>query len=565
MSATIGGKDIEKESMLQEKTVVDIYIGIFFDGTNNNKVQAAIGRRFRQESKVNAKGFAYVDQQSQEQLLQDDRKRYAISSKSKDEAENREVAEILDDKVSDEVYGKYRNSNSQNVSYTNVAILESFYKTDATHYSLYVEGSGSDMDFDSTGADFIGLALGAGDNGVVAKVGKALDFISNFILSSKPNGQKYRLHFDVFGFSRGATAARIFNYIVYSDKIAQKSGNEGLKKNSDSFVKKLQPEKDIESKEVEYLGIFDTVGSVGVVHSDNVAQYGLWATDMCRRVVHLCGMDELRKNFAIIDIESSVHSNGLELFLPGCHTDIGGGISMGRDEPAIINKVDFAGVKIVSQKVKNTMLTPMNFFLRENEDNTRQNLRFICVDPANPDTQQPVTVDTLIEMGWIDEDKQVDEFNESLAGNLGNYYTEGTFNISMFRHVRYGYSNVSLALMVEDAVKERCDMFNFRTELFPIPTDNIVEEVYNKAKTQMQSGRSGRIAISPSDYAHLRRKYLHYSANERLATLSSNQWLVNAPYVYNSEDQDEQSILTRLVYQGIFSEQPVVTTLIDLL
>lgn len=565
MSATIGGKDIEKESMLQEKTVVDIYIGIFFDGTNNNKVQAAIGRRFRQESKVNAKGFAYVDQQSQEQLLQDDRKRYAISSKSKDEAENREVAEILDDKVSDEVYGKYRNSNSQNVSYTNVAILESFYKTDATHYSLYVEGSGSDMDFDSTGADFIGLALGAGDNGVVAKVGKALDFISNFILSSKPNGQKYRLHFDVFGFSRGATAARIFNYIVYSDKIAQKSGNEELKKNSDSFVKKLQPEKDIESKEVEYLGIFDTVGSVGVVHSDNVAQYGLWATDMCRRVVHLCGMDELRKNFAIIDIESSVHSNGLELFLPGCHTDIGGGISMGRDEPAIINKVDFAGVKIVSQKVKNTMLTPMNFFLRENEDNTRQNLRFICVDPANPDTQQPVTVDTLIEMGWIDEDKQVDEFNESLAGNLGNYYTEGTFNISMFRHVRYGYSNVSLALMVEDAVKERCDMFNFRTELFPIPTDNIVEEVYNKAKTQMQSGRSGRIAISPSDYAHLRRKYLHYSANERLATLSSNQWLVNAPYVYNSEDQDEQSILTRLVYQGIFLEQPVVTTLIDLL
>lgn len=565
MSATIGGKDIEKESMLQEMTVVDIYIGIFFDGTNNNKVQAAIGRRFRQESKVNAKGFAYVDQQSQEQLLQDDRKRYAISSKSKDEAENREVAEILDDKVSDEVYGKYRNSNSQNVSYTNVAILESFYKTDATHYSLYVEGSGSDMDFDSTGADFIGLALGAGDNGVVAKVGKALDFISNFILSSKPNGQKYRLHFDVFGFSRGATAARIFNYIVYSDKIAQKSGNEELKKNSDSFVKKLQPEKDIESKEVEYLGIFDTVGSVGVVHSDNVAQYGLWATDMCRRVVHLCGMDELRKNFAIIDIESSVHSNGLELFLPGCHTDIGGGISMGRDEPAIINKVDFAGVKIVSQKVKNTMLTPMNFFLRENEDNTRQNLRFICVDPANPDTQQPVTVDTLIEMGWIDEDKQVDEFNESLAGNLGNYYTEGTFNISMFRHVRYGYSNVSLALMVEDAVKERCDMFNFRTELFPIPTDNIVEEVYNKAKTQMQSGRSGRIAISPSDYAHLRRKYLHYSANERLATLSSNQWLVNAPYVYNSEDQDEQSILTRLVYQGIFSEQPVVTTLIDLL
>lgn len=356
-----------------------------------------------------------------------------------------------------------------------------------------------------------------------------------------------------------------FNYIVYSDKIAQKSGNEELKKNSDSFVKKLQPEKDIESKEVEYLGIFDTVGSVGVVHSDNVAQYGLWATDMCRRVVHLCGMDELRKNFAIIDIESSVHSNGLELFLPGCHTDIGGGISMGRDEPAIINKVDFAGVKIVSQKVKNTMLTPMNFFLRENEDNTRQNLRFICVDPANPDTQQPVTVDTLIEMGWIDEDKQVDEFNESLAGNLGNYYTEGTFNISMFRHVQYGYSNVSLALMVEDAVKERCDMFNFRTELFPIPTDNIVEEVYNKAKTQMQSGRSGRIAISPSDYAHLRRKYLHYSANERLATLSSNQWLVNAPYVYNSEDQDEQSILTRLVYQGIFSEQPVVTTLIDLL
>ena len=60
-------------------------------------------------------------------------------------------------------------------------------------------------------------------------------------------------------------------------------------------------------------------------HNQNVTDYGLFATNEAQEVFHICALDEVRTNFALVDIESSVKTNGLELFIPGCHTDIGGG------------------------------------------------------------------------------------------------------------------------------------------------------------------------------------------------------------------------------------------------
>ena len=37
------------DSSQTEEQVIDLYIGIFFDGTNNNKIQVALGKRYRRD------------------------------------------------------------------------------------------------------------------------------------------------------------------------------------------------------------------------------------------------------------------------------------------------------------------------------------------------------------------------------------------------------------------------------------------------------------------------------------------------------------------------------------
>ena len=103
---------------------------------------------------------------------------------------------------------------------------------------------------------------------------------------------------------------------------------------------------------VDFLGIYDTVSAIGFLkeendkvnklrtaflynpdfwgnfHQENAKAYGLYSPKLPKVLssCHICAMDEFRANFALTDIGSAAtDKNNIELFIPGCHSDIGGG------------------------------------------------------------------------------------------------------------------------------------------------------------------------------------------------------------------------------------------------
>ncbi|HIE5356370.1 TPA: T6SS phospholipase effector Tle1-like catalytic domain-containing protein [Stenotrophomonas maltophilia] len=126
------------------------------------------------------------------------------------------------------------------------------------------------------------------------------------------------VHVSVFGFSRGAAQARAFVHRLYETAEAWGSG---CGYNIAGIPLYLN-----------FMGIFDTVASVGVAAMSRVSK-GKWdwaAGDMmsihpeARQSVHFAALHEQRINFPL-DLATS----GKEVLYPGMHSDVGGGYSPG--------------------------------------------------------------------------------------------------------------------------------------------------------------------------------------------------------------------------------------------
>ncbi len=266
-------------------------------------------------------------------------------------------------------------------SYSNVAILHSLLNkqqnTAETYYfNVYVEGSGAESIGIKYGLkqNIIGLGFGFGPTGVATLVGKAVKHIHDYLssLSSRINESTY-FHFYVFGFSRGSTCARLFTQLTARDASSKPlpRENEFLQEfnTARSLVKNgrlpfmehnfLNPGGagtgiiNRSNVKVEFLGIYDTVASIGflqqkdgwvnslkdllentdlvppeckdIYHYLNAYDYGLYIpkTKSMGYVLHICAGDEFRENFALVNIGSFI-GNGKEIIIPGCHSDVGG-------------------------------------------------------------------------------------------------------------------------------------------------------------------------------------------------------------------------------------------------
>lgn len=133
--------------------------------------------------------------------------------------------------------------------------------------------------------------------------------LAPMLASRKPTLKKIRL--SVFGFSRGAAAARVFcNWL--SDALDKDMKIVGI------------------PVELDFLGIFDTVASVGFAQSFLLFEgHGGWAQEQylripsyVKRTVHLVSAHEVRGSFPLDKAEAE---NCLELVYPGVHSDLGGG------------------------------------------------------------------------------------------------------------------------------------------------------------------------------------------------------------------------------------------------
>lgn len=583
-----------------------------------------------------------------------------------------------------EIQTNYK-SPSQGSTYTNVVILESLYdaslgiqddgKTQHKFYSIYVEGSGTDMDFRSVpaylhigGDGLFGLGKGTGGSGTVAKVRKVSRKVRSIVkgfASSVP-----KLSFDIYGFSRGATAARMYNYLLDPDNSLKDRLNTvhkwnlfekiGLGLHDMNDYKLLSGEKERYlgdyDRTVRFLGIYDTVSSIGVFreewlvsslkvaavnalgigfsaldsivnksrdliskgfdygsslfvkalyesiknpitfakaflmgvqpdffietrhlgneevlnsllskypalkdtsvdtlrtqlqkvrvevvekyenyvngkylsnmaepdlpifgkskyHDQNVYDYGLFATNTAEEVFHICALDELRSNFALVDIQNSL-GNGLELFLPGCHTDIGGGCSLGRDGTKIANIAHVNG-------------SP-NFICRQDAFD-KNKMEYV-----------PMSSLGLMASGWIDAVNDTFAKGSFFNGNRptkGELKNEGTIytdnsdswihvkNLIMNRYVNPGYSNIGLHLMQVKANK-KCSQFKEIPKSYDVPKP--LAGYYRRIESKLNV--KGRYFVRPSKalYNILRSDWLHFSSNDQLLAIADNL-IVNPP------------------------------------
>jgi hypothetical protein len=195
--------------------------------------------------------------------------------------------------------------------HTNVDKLEKCWIKDPDadlSFSLYIEGVGT---IDEQCDENMDAALGTGKTGVLAKVHKGMEqIIYNFVKKAKSNNID-NIYLDAFGFSRGAAAAR---YFIYN---ALEKTEETLKHNL------IEKGFSLNSVQAKFVGLYDTVASYQIDHSDDTEQLHLDAIGKAERVVQIAAADEHRKNFRLTNINSA--PNRLQIFIPGSHSDIGGG------------------------------------------------------------------------------------------------------------------------------------------------------------------------------------------------------------------------------------------------
>jgi hypothetical protein len=209
------------------------------------------------------------------------------------------------------------------------------------HFNVYTEGIGT---LDDQGDDAIGNATGTKfvpgmpDTGVVAKVEKGLGNALAALTKLFPPG-KYDLEsvsMDTFGFSRGAAAAR---YCIHRILFDVSTGTQKLGK-LPSFKKRLvQAGYELGQLEVQAVGLFDTVSAFGIAYIDtsDVRSLHLDAVKQAKAVYHLAAAEEYRLCFSLTNIDSAVSAgNGCQIFLPGAHSDIGGGYVPNDSESKIV-------------------------------------------------------------------------------------------------------------------------------------------------------------------------------------------------------------------------------------
>jgi hypothetical protein len=192
---------------------------------------------------------------------------------------------------------------------------------------VYIEGIGTAKGEDDASA---GLGADKGDTSSASRVEEACR--TQIVAELKRQLSRilptieciHKVEFDVFGFSRGASAARQF-----VNRIDQKGDH--------PLVESMAADPDIPLKagfdwasrdhvRIQFVGLFDTVVSSYLWGKRNVAL----APECAERVVHIVAADEWRYHFDLTRITddaagTALAENFTEVIIPGAHSDIGGG------------------------------------------------------------------------------------------------------------------------------------------------------------------------------------------------------------------------------------------------
>lgn len=326
-----------------KKTGLEFTFGVFIDGTLNNMYNTELKQKIDGTSPHNATGLVLSNEKA------------------------REVYDEKGDK-------KYHDSSYEN-DLSNPAILFKNYTADFIKtFKVYTEGIGTNSAPEEQGKalrekdykkddTMEGPAFGMGSAGIKDKVRKSIQDVVKLIQKNSESGEEVyvkTITFDVFGFSRGAAAARHFVHVVkcsaYKVETTHTTTEFGEIKNvrawdafgyqlSQSYANKIMPaygylgqllkEANLLDEQtainVRFVGIYDTVPHHGLRQKNDSKDLGLNDVNKANYVVHMVAGDEHRYNFDLVDISSVAkvspdggRKGGIELTYPGVHCDVGG-------------------------------------------------------------------------------------------------------------------------------------------------------------------------------------------------------------------------------------------------
>ena len=332
-----------------QKKPINFTFGVFLDGTLNNMYDTEVRQLAEGKKVANASGL-YVSKTDAFAIYKDHGDPKGMES-------------------------SYENDLS------NPAILYKNYTIDITNkiFRIYTEGIGTNTAPKEQGGTLSkedykdndimqGPAFGMGSSGIMDNVKKAITDAVKELKKIKSDQKIGTITFDVFGFSRGAAAARHFVHVVthpaYNPKVYRGKYSTSILDLQNnplplSYEHKTMPHfgvlgqllqeaglLDAETKvNVRLVGIYDTVPHHGLFQWNDIKDLGLDNVNKADYVVHMIAADEHRANFSLVDISSvaktspeSGKKGGIELIYPGVHCDVGGAYEEGRpDNPKRID------------------------------------------------------------------------------------------------------------------------------------------------------------------------------------------------------------------------------------
>ncbi|QUJ78130.1 DUF2235 domain-containing protein [Sulfitobacter albidus] len=387
-------------------------IGVFFDGTNNNTANVAAGERGE-----GAGGASYDNGRSNVSLLSDLYKR-----KSDD------------------------------------------WEQDGTGYCkkfgrIYVSGIGTTDNVSDYRPDNIaGATFGTGPSGVEARVFQACLDLGHLITQLSGGNEPEEITVDVFGFSRGAAAARYFvncfrqGFIKYNAVDWSIWRGIHIDENEASVP---------EGRNVvfRFVGIFDTVAAIGLGTNDDNGPVNVHCSSaQAEMIYHLTAANEYRENFRL---NHNKPGGGQTRELPGAHSDVGGGYRAGPENVLLESAQD------------------RTFHSRAQAEAARS------VDIAAARKAQTAQTSFWVSEGWIEPGNPsgalqnmpteiVERRVRGVTGlMLGAHTYTYTNSLRMQRdHVKAGLNTIPLRIMYNKAIAQKVPFKSFPSgSLYAPPSD----------------------------------------------------------------------------------------------
>ncbi|MBU2010761.1 MAG: DUF2235 domain-containing protein [Gammaproteobacteria bacterium] len=486
-------EELVEQPQQQARQGITLRIGVFFDGTGNNLANAAVTEKCRQDD------LTLLDERTLGEVVEYCRAHGFGGSEGND-------------------FFTQTPDNSYGNAPSNVARLFDLYQDDATRslakdersacIKAYLEGIGTSSGEEDS---VYGQGTGMGDTGVVARVMQSPQKIQESLgrlLGNNPNLEIEGLELDIFGFSRGAAAARHF-------------ANEILKSESGilaSLFNAQAPGFNAEfdwatNVQINFIGLFDTVAAVADPlswdfspadhHNPGVNLY--LPPDCARKVLQLKARDEMRWNFAL----NSVTPHHQEITLPGAHSDIGGGYL-----PVVLEKLILS--RPVSSTVPADTPTERTHAWRETERQYEKWKAF-----GLPEDQLKKEVCRIRKL----HPRGVNHPPEDWVLGL----------VTIDRQIRGQLSLVYLRVMLELAVQQGVpfDFIDDRENATALP-----EELQKIAPKLMAFAKGDSCDLNKNEERLLRRRYIHLSAHWKPTSgLLISKPAPNVRLVYSNKPQ----------------------------